>query len=398
MRVAFACLLAASVASAQTAQVDGSIGRVRLGPVLLTPKLALTNMGVDNNVFNQADAEHPSADFTMTVTPHLDWQLRAGRALLTGALNEDLVYYRRFADERSANLGLTGAFKVPLNRVTLAVDRSYRSVRDRPGFEIDARSQHTEDAYGSSFELRALSKTVVGITGRRSTVRFDHDATFQGSSLWRELDRTMTTAGVLVRYRLTPLTGVTLNVEREEDRFLVSQVRDSNSVGVMVGVRFDPSALISGSATFGHRTFKMLTGEVPGYDGPIAKVDLTCVALGGTMLALALERNIQYSYDFEQPYYVQTGVSGSVMQRLFGPIDLTGRAGVQQLAYRGQIGIAIPLADRTDSVHSLGGTVSYRVAKTMRIGFNVDHQSRTSIEAQREYGGLRYGISVTYGS
>ena len=42
---------------------------IRLGPIGLNPTLAITNFGIDDNVFN--DASDPQRDFTMTVTPRL---------------------------------------------------------------------------------------------------------------------------------------------------------------------------------------------------------------------------------------------------------------------------------------------------------------------------------------
>jgi hypothetical protein len=70
---------------------------------------------------------------------------------------------------------------------------------------------------------------------------------------------------------------------------------------------------------------------------------------------------------------------------------------MQQLAYRGLIGLSAPQADRTDLVSLFGGGVGYRVAGNMRVSFNVDRQQRNSDFAGHGYGGLRYGTSVTYG-
>src|SRR5215210_7028824 len=100
-------LLSASSAFAQaptpTSTPDTSGVRVRIGPVWLNPSLALTNAGVDTNVFNEADQDTPQSDFTMTVTPSTDVWLRMGRTWLTGNIREDLVWYKEFVSERSAN-------------------------------------------------------------------------------------------------------------------------------------------------------------------------------------------------------------------------------------------------------------------------------------------------------
>jgi len=55
------------------------------------------------------------------------------------------------------------------------------------------------------------------------------------------------------------------------------------------------------------------------------------------------------------------------------------------------------VASRTDVVHSYGGGIGYHFGRDVRIGFNIDHYSRTSDIAARKYDDLRYGTAVTYG-
>src|SRR6185503_17398854 len=97
------------------------------------------------------------------------------------------------------------------------------------------------------------------------------------------------------------------------------------------GVKLDPFALINGSASFGYRDFQPLSPAVPGYQGSTAAVTLSYVALGTTKLGLVINRDVQYSYDINQPYYLQTGIAGSIAQQIFGPVDVVGRAEGQRL-------------------------------------------------------------------
>ena len=71
-------LMIATRAFAQTAERPPA--PVRIGPLDVYPTLALTNFGVDNNVFNEPDQAEPKRDFTMTVTPAADLRMRLGRA------------------------------------------------------------------------------------------------------------------------------------------------------------------------------------------------------------------------------------------------------------------------------------------------------------------------------
>jgi hypothetical protein len=53
--------------------------------------------------------------------------------------------------------------------------------------------------------------------------------------------------------------------------------------------------------------------------------------------------------------------------------------------------------DRIDQIRSYGGSIGYRLGNDIRIGFNVDQQHRSSPVFNRDYHGLRFGTSVTYG-
>src|SRR5712692_7853390 len=76
---------------AQPAVGEAASARVHIGPLSLKPTFAITNIGVDGNVFNQADVDHPRQDFTITASPKPDWWLRAGRSTVSGAVKEDFV-------------------------------------------------------------------------------------------------------------------------------------------------------------------------------------------------------------------------------------------------------------------------------------------------------------------
>ena len=196
---------------------------------------------------------------------------------------------------------------VPLNRLTLDGNVTYLHTRDRPGFEIDARSQRYELGYNGAVELRAFPKTFIGAKAARVDVDFAKDAVFLGASLHEELTRTETSAAASFRYALTPLTTVTLDVGRKQDRFPYSPLRDSDSTQVQVDFKFDPFAILKGRAVIGYRDLQPRSAGVPGYKGSTADVDLSYLAFGATKLSVQAQRDVQYSFDIDQPYYVLTG-------------------------------------------------------------------------------------------
>jgi hypothetical protein len=390
-------VLAAAPASAQDPAPDPDAeANMRFGPLSLKSTIALSNMGVDTNVFNRADADRPESDFTMSFSPNTDAWLRMGRTWVTGTVHVDWVYYNKFASERSANASYRIGVDRTFNRLSVKANARHLNTRDRPGFEIDARSRRTETQYDGEGLMRVMSRTSVGATGWRRRTQFDQAAFFYEANLARELDRTSSGTGMVVRHALTPLTTVGLDVTREHERFVTATYRDSNSTRVVATVNLQPLALISGAAAVGFRRFTPLPADVPSYNGLVANLDLSYSLLGTTRLGVQARRDIQYSFEFEQPYYLESGLTATVQRQVFGPYDVLGRVGRLGLAYTDRVGAAVLISNRTDHVTTVGIGAGYRMGTDKRLGFTIDRQRRTSTVPGRSYTGLRFGVSLTY--
>jgi hypothetical protein len=371
--------------------------RMRMGPVVLNPTISLANFGMDDNVFYDPEAEDPKSDFTVTLTPQSDWWLRMGRTWLAGYVREDVVWYREYDSESSVNGRYGLGYVAPLTRVTFAGGGNWINARERPGFEIDTRPQRTETIWNGLVEVRALSRTHVGVRLQYREVIFADEEVFLGRNLREELNRTETLGSVALRHELTPLTSVSFEVARSIDDFQFRPDRSTQSTRLRARLDFDPVALISGTAQVGYRNFRPDSSEVPEFRGLTAAVGLTYVVLGSTRMTLAANRDVEYSFNSNRPYYLLTGVSGTVAQRIYGPVDVEGRAGRQVLDYRERFGAVLDAPDRTDYVRTLGAGIGYRFGDDLRLGVNLDQQRRTSSAVLRRYESLRLGLSMTYG-
>ena len=376
---------------------DPETVHVRVGPFWIRPTLALTDVGIDTNVFNVAESDSPESDFTMTFTPAARVWMGLGSTWISGDVTEGLVWYKEFSSERSANTSFNLGWFVPLSRMTLTASGKWTRTRERPGYEIDERADRSERGFGGTVELRILSKTFIGVRADRRSVDFDEGEVFLDTNLHDELNRTQTMGSVTLRHELTPLTSLTFDASRIQDRFDFSSLRDADSTQVSAGVAFTPDALISGSAKVGYRDFNPIDSSLPEFRGSIAAVNLSYVAGDTTKFAFQGGRDVQFSFDVDQPYYLLTGITLSVTQQLFGPVDVEGRLTRQRLSYREREGASVEVADRVDRVRILGAGVGYRLREDLRMGFNVDHQKRDSEVESRSYSGMRYGGSVTYG-
>jgi hypothetical protein len=266
------------------------------------------------------------------------------------------------------------------------------NTRERPGYEIDARAHRLENTVQAGVDVVISGKTRVGASARRTRFDFDADEVFRGSRLNEVLNRRVTAVEASVRYSVTPVTILVLQAETARERFDLTPQRDADSIRILPGVEFD--ALITGRASVGYRRMEFRTAAVPAYSGVVAETDIAYTVLGATRVSLGVKRDVAFSFDVAEPYYLQTGTTVAVTQQLATAWDVVGRVGTHRLAYaRAQLSAR----NRVDHVRTLGGGIGYRLGDGLRFGVNVDFYRRDSEVARRDYRGLLVGSSVTYG-
>jgi hypothetical protein len=375
--------------------------RLRIGAVHFTPAISLKELGVDTNVFNEAG--EPRRDFTATVTPEVQvWLPVARRGLLKLTLATDAVWYKEFASERSLDPYVTLRGETYLRRFTLFADSAFSHARQRPSDqpEIDVRSRRRDQTIRAGVDMRLTPKTSLEVHGRWSDLDWDADDSLLGSRLEQTLNRETTGFGAVARYRPTVLTTFELLAERFEDRFPLSPERDGDNVRIMPGVRFEPRALINGFARIGVRHLNPVDETIlPEFKGLVSDFGLSYTLFGATTIGVSHTRDVRYSFELTQPYYVDTGV-GARVRRALGPrFDVIASAHRNRLAYEELIAEGRPPApERIDTVWNYGGSLGYRFGRTGRIGLGVTYWTRNSTtHASREYEGLRIGTTATYG-
>jgi len=365
---------------------------IRFGAVAFDPRLVLTNMGVDTNVFNSSN---PQSDFTFAIKPGTDIFLRTGRGLLTVSGNVEYVYFSEFEAERSVNSDVLGRYEFRFNRFRPYASASWLDTRERPGYEIDARARHYEADYHAGGDLRIASKGTVRVDFRHLDYSFDGDVVFNGRPLNEQLNRTLKALELSWRQRLTALTTWVTRVSRETERFEFHDFRNADSFRLWSGFELGRFALIRGSAFVGFRSLSPAEGGIsPEFKGATAAIDVSYTAPSQTRLGAAVNRDIQYSYEDRTPYYVQTGWTATLTQRITRRWDLQLSGGRDRLAYQA----LIPAIDaRTDFVGRYGGGIGYTLGEQTRVSFDVNSYHRSSVLPGREYETIRAGVSVNYG-
>ena len=390
------CTMPASVTAAQARQPPdpSATARTRVGPLALTPSISLSNIGIDTNVFN--NVEDPKQDFTVTLSPQTQFWLRLRRGRLGGTTQLSYVHYQTYASERAFNTRNEARLELPFNRITPYVSGAFINARERPGYEIDARARRRENTLTLGTDVRAGAKSSVGLALWRTKIRFDANEIFLGTYLSDVLNRTDDGVRLSLRRKLTPLTTFVIDAEAQRNRFDLSPARNSDSVRIMPGLSFDPFTLITGSARVGYRKYDALGPGAPSYKGPVASADLGYTFLGAMRVSVHTERDIAYSYEVAEPYYLQTGVSGTLTRKITSRWDVQFTASRYHLDYQQMAAVGLG-AGRTDNVRTIGGGIGFTLRPGRRLGVNADKYRRRSDRLTREYNAMRIGASFSYG-
>jgi hypothetical protein len=387
-------LVAPARALAQNAGDDVSTAKIHVGPLGLTPRIAIRNMGMDTNVFKSVEA--PKKDFTATIEPELDSWLRLGPAQFSGKSSVQWLYFGRAADERSVGRSQAGTAELRLTHVTPSAGITYARTEKSASLEINARVPQTTLTRRAGASTNLTTALSVDIDGQWTAFQLGHTGGTSGA-LADSLDRHATRASASFRYVATPLTTVVVKTTVEQDRFDVTPLRNSNSTSVMPGFEFKPFALASGTLFVGYRRFNALDPQVPDYTGPAAAVSLSYVAREMTRITVGVRRDIEYSFEATQPYYVATGTDVTVKQMLGPGWDILGRVGRNRLDYRNLVGVTAD-AGRRDRMSSWAIGMGRYLPSGVRVGIDIEHSRRLSVVDGRGFHGFRFGGSVTYGS
>ena len=365
---------------------------LRYGPLGLSPTLTVTDVGVDSNIFNSAGER--KSDFTTTIVPRVQARLRTGRLLLSLSNATGFVYYHDYADERSVNYTAEGRADFDAGRLQPYFSAGFVDTRERLNAELDARAPRTQNALAGGAKLRVASKTGLSIDLRRTELRFDEGARFEGVPLERTLNSRTEGVDVAVQLFLTPLTTLSVVTSIQQDRFTQAPERDADSFRILPGVQFDPDALIRGSFALGYRRFTPVEHRLPDFSGVVAEGTLGWTVAGRTKFDVSLKRDVQYSFEIAEPYYLLTGGRFSVTHHIAGPWDVQALAGRQRMDYRADLTRS---DERIDKADIFGGGVGYRLTENVRVGGNFEYSRRRSDRPERRYQRHRIYASLAYG-
>ena len=392
-----AAALSAHAAAAQ--DVDPrSTARTRIGPLYVTPRFELRDLGIDSNPFNSVEGS--DADFTFTAVPEIDLAAGFRRLLVTGRSRTELTYFAKHDTERSVNQDLGATARLSARRVALSMEASYLNTRRRASDEIDARSRRKDRAADVGVVVALSPK--LGAEGhvRVARMTFDPNAVFDDTRLAETLNRDTRTLTGALSYAVTPLTALGVSASATRTRFLFAPLRDSESWRAAAGATFTPRALVSGVAEVGYQRFTPQLTALPAFSGPVGFVDLSYRVVQTMRLGLRVNRAITYSYAEQEPYYEVNEVGASIRRELVPgwELEVSARRAWHRYQRIGGNPSAEMGGGRVDRLLNGGVRIGYRVGPDTRLDVEASYWERRSNQRDfLNFDGVRVGTSVVYG-
>jgi hypothetical protein len=393
--------LAPAPAGGQTAEPDPrASARLHLGPVHLTPRFVIRRLGVDTNVFNEI--ENPRRDFTFTMGPELDVLVApVSRFSLRATGLADFVYFQTYVSERAVNTEWRVRAEGRVRRIRVFAEDAFLDAKSRPNLEIDERVGRRENQFSLGVATQVAPRIEVGLQGRLSTIEYDEDATYSGVPLSRTLDAHWRALVASVRYRLTSYTTLTVNGEAAERTSPFAPERNADRVLVFPGVEFNPRALVSGWARVGYRNTRSLDDSVPDNSGVYADVGLAYTLLENTRLTFTMSRDLIYSAELEEPYYISTGYALTARRQLPRSFDVTVGASLTRFDYSDLVrpeALVLRVPPSRARVRGLSAGIGYTLRRATRVGLEAAYQERLYTRPDaRAFHGLFVGTTLSHG-
>jgi Putative beta-barrel porin 2 len=373
--------------------------QAEFGPVALYPTLQLVDVGIDENVFNDGSA--PQRDYTMTVATKVLAVVRLGTNELLFRAGSDYVWFQEFTSERSNNAQYAMRFNLSASRFKPFTGAEYVRTRARRTPEIDVRARRTDRIALGGFGFDLTPRTALTATARLEETTYDEGEQFRGVALDEELNRTGRGGEAGVKYSITPLTTITVAAGYEEQTFRQSHIRDLKRYTVGPTIEFSPEAMIRGRVVTAFELFKPKDPSLAERMGVAYTALLNWTLYGRTTFDLGAGRNVSYSYQDTEPYYLLTSARLLVSHPLPGRFELYGGGDWEHMAYRWRRGAAAALdqPERVDTVAAAHGGAGVRIGRSFHLRVGVEKTRRRSVVVP-EYNFTRTRIlsTVTVGS
>ncbi len=359
-------------------------GNIKVGDLEVHPAAAVKET-YNSNLFSEADGsgEKPDTDWFTTVTPGIDIKYPGERLKVDLGYKVDIERYSSFTNENTEKHEAKAKVKLtsPSMNYSLTIDNNYKDTKDPAGSDEQSnadlnRADRTQNILKGEVEIKL---------GELARLKFDtsNDYGKYDLSALKAENKTSNTFGGSFYYKFWPKTSATINYHYGTIGYrdaTVVQNSDSKSHTVRAGIAIDPTAKLSGEATFGSTKKDFTQGTFNNKDANTYSVDanLNWQARERTKVNLTATRSIEESSFGEGSSFtrssVELGLTQNIGAKITGKVD--GSYALSEY----------PSTDsRDDDKITVKVDLKYDMQEWLSFSVNYDYQNNDSNLNSRDY-------------
>jgi hypothetical protein len=372
--------LAAAQAAVGSGPLTGALtdtepvsGVISLGRLKVAPGVTVSELGWDDNVFDESGDEVPDEDYVASFTPDMSVYSRLRWARISGYGGSTLTYYKKFKSEGSVGYAWRGRIDFLISRVRPFIAAGNTRSRTRPNGEIDIRPNRLEEEYSGGLAFDVGPHSVFYASGNYAAYRFEN-ATQEGIDLGETLSRESYATQLGLRTDITPLLSMQIYGSYQEDKFKAVPIRNSIAKSGNVIFRITPEAVFNGTIGISYRDIHFADPGLRTYRGVLGSAAIAYPFMEIGRFTLIGQRGLEYSLDNTEGYYVETSVTLAYTHRLFGKVDVQARIARSLFDYSARPSEP----SHVDTYDTAGGSLGYNLRNRTRVAVNYEYSRRRS--------------------
>jgi hypothetical protein len=370
--------------------------RFRLGPVYLSPVIAIRDATYDNNVFGTN--ENPTGDFRTTVQAGAGLILPVGKNvfLRAGAFPE-YTWYEQLAERRFFGGNYGGSIRVFANRLTLEASGDYSKTDVLFSSEVQTRAIQELDTFRLGAELRVLPRLFVYGEGHVQRFRYSEPGAEQTGQSVSFTDRTERGFRGEVRYRWSENVRLAAGYEETRAEFVSQPQQHDNVTKAVVGTVYYDRKKLFVRVSGGYTEEKPIhDSTIPPFSGFTGFGSVSYTLLRPLDLQAFAGRGVNYGVG--SPYYIADRYGAAVVIRTGWRLSMRGFGSLGTDSY--STPVAVPegeLVDRRDDVKEYGGSLDILFTPRIQARFAATKSLYNSNVPGNDRSFFRWSVSLLFG-
>jgi len=363
---------------------------LKAGPLYILGNLSLLNAGYNSNINNYSQEEE--SDYTLTASPNITMIAPFGRNFylyLKGSYSY-LFYLDNSGLDRSYYT-LGADFISLFNYFTLSAGGSIQRESDFFESEIDQRL-FVENRSGSiASEIKLSSNFSINLRFAQNETSYPDD-----DGLDDTLGRDSSAFTASVSTKPLPNTSFTLGYTRSDDEFESNPLYDSNRRSYTLTINWERQSKYFLDMSLSYTDFEPENAPGKGYKGYFPDILLTFPVFYRMNISLSSQRDIYYSRNTDNYYYISTRNGIEAEYALSKRFSLIASYFFGKNSYEyprtTEDGEIIP----EDDIYSYGGGFRILLFDILNIRLTVANEKKESNIPSNNYDTLRVYITTSY--